>query len=87
LTTPHGRFLGFQCTMDPFPTLFHFIPLVGHAIGFMVWIAIAIAACALGCTGSIFTISVAWLRYRPLWGVLAMVVAGGMTFAIMNLKI
>ena len=75
-------FLGFQFVMDPLPTLFHFIPFIGHMIGFMVTIAVIIVACALGCFGSITTISIAWLRYRPLWGILGILVAGGIAAAI-----
>lgn len=75
-------FLGFQLVMDPLPTLFHFIPFIGKAIGFFVWIAVFLVALALGCFGSITTISVAWLRYRPLWGILGITVAGAIAVGI-----
>jgi hypothetical protein len=75
-------FLGFQFTMSPFPTVFHFFPWVGHAVGFVVYIALFIIALTLACFGAITTISIAWLRYRPLWGILGIAVAGGIAAAI-----
>lgn len=80
-------FFGFQFTMDPFPVIFHFIPFIGSAIGFVVYIAVFVVALSLGCFGSITTISIAWLRYRPLWGILGICVAGGIAFAVMNIKV
>jgi len=79
-------FFGFQFVMDPLPTLFHFIPFIGHAVGFLVAIAVFLVACALGCFGSITTVSVAWLRYRPLWGILGILVSGGIAAAVCLIK-
>ena len=33
--------------------MFYFIPFVGRAIGFMIYIAIIVAALAFGCFGSV----------------------------------
>jgi len=64
-------FLGFQFVMDPIPTVFHFIPFIGTAIGAVLYVAVFIVALALGCFGSITTISIAWVRYRPCLGIFA----------------
>jgi hypothetical protein len=66
-------FLGFQLVMDPIPTVFHFIPFIGTAVGFILSIAVFIVALALGCFGSITTISIAWVRYRPCIGIPAII--------------
>jgi len=78
--------LGFQFMMDPFPKFFGFIPLIGHAIGFILYIAIFFAALAIGCFGSITTISIAWIRYRPLWGILGILVSGSIMTGIIMIK-
>jgi len=75
-------FFGFQFAMDPFPAIFRFIPWIGGAVGFIVYIAVFIVALSLACFGSITTISIAWLRYRPLWGILGITVSGAIAFFI-----
>ena len=78
--------LGFQFMMDPFPKFFSFIPFIGHAIGFILYIAIFLVALAVGCFGSITTISIAWLRYRPLWGILGIFVSGSIMIGVFMIK-
>jgi len=75
-------FLGFQFVMDPLHTIFHFIPFVGGAVGALVWVAIFIVALVFSCFFSVTTISLAWLRYRPLWGILGILCAGAIAAGI-----
>jgi hypothetical protein len=79
-------FLGFELCMSPFPTIFHFIPWVGHAIGFLMHLIVFVVALVLSCTGSITTISIAWVRYRPLWGIVGITISVALVVLVMVLQ-
>ncbi len=69
-------FLGFGFLFSPIIALFKFIPLVGyfiaHAIAIVTWIFSFVISIIL----TLLTIAVAWIWYRPLFGILLLVGVG-----------
>jgi len=53
----------------PFITLLKFIPLVGSLLGFAVSIAAAIFSFVWGGTIALLILGLAWLVFRPLFGI------------------
>ncbi len=63
--------------MSPLYTALYWFPLFGSFLGTIgAWIALIIAI-VLGCVLSTVTISIAWLFYRPLIGILMIAISVG----------
>jgi hypothetical protein len=69
-------FFGIGLLFSPIIALLTWIPLVGWALGHVVSIAVWIFALVLSTTLAMLTISLAWLYYRPLYGLLFLALTG-----------
>ena len=79
-------FAGFNLLFGPFDTLIRMIPIVGAVIDFGTTLIAGLLAIAL----SFITIAIGWIFYRPLIGILLLLVGfaaiGGMIFLAMKAK-
>ena len=61
--------LGLYLLFSPVITLLKFIPLVGWLLGGIVAIAAGIFAAVIGTILHLLTMAIAWIFYRPLFGI------------------
>jgi len=60
----------------PFITLLKFIPLVGSLLGFAVTVAALIFSFVWGGTIAVLILGLAWLVFRPLFGITLLTLVG-----------
>lgn len=60
---------GVFCLFSPFIEVFSWIPLVGKLLGGVVAFAALIIAVVFSLTFGTLTIALAWLYYRPIYGI------------------
>lgn len=71
-------FIGLAMLLKPLSVLADVLPLLGSIVG----AGTAIIAFLTAATLSTVTIAIAWVVYRPLLGIVLLLVAGGLGFAI-----
>jgi len=73
-------FFGLQLILGPLSVLADVVPLFGSIVGAGTGLIAALVAAVL----SFCTIAVAWIVYRPLFGIILLVAAGGIGFLALS---
>ena len=71
---------GFSAILKPISTITGFIPIVGNAVGAVVFVVSLLCGLAL----SLIVIAIAWIRFRPLLGIGLLVVALILVFLLVT---
>ena len=71
-------FIGSALVLRPFSVVADVIPFIGNIVG----AGIALVSLVMALVFSFITISIAWIVYRPLLGILLLVVAGALIFGL-----
>ena len=73
---------GVAAIFKPISTLSSFVPILGGLVN----TAVGLVALILGLAISLVVIAIAWIRFRPLVGILLLVAVGGLVFLLIKKK-
>lgn len=74
--------LGLAWMFAPFIAIFTWIPLVGKFIGYALWLAVGIFAFCVAVIGSLSTVCLAWIFYRPVLAIILLVIIASVVAAM-----
>jgi hypothetical protein len=77
---------GIYLIFDPIIQIIGYIPLVGGIVGGVVGFAVFLAAMLLCLPLFLATVSIAWLFYRPLIGLILVVISGALAGIIIGIN-
>ncbi len=75
--------IGFSVILGPISTIANFVPILGGIVG----AAVGLISFILGLCLSLIVIAIAWIRFRPILGIILLVIAGSLiTFLVQKGK-
>jgi hypothetical protein len=78
--------LGFYFFFSPIISLVSWIPLAGSLLGSVLGFVIFIIALIIGSVIFLFVFALAWIRYRPLFGILILTAISAITIGLIILS-
>lgn len=79
--------LGFYLFFSPIISLISWIPLIGTLLGYILGFAVFIVAFVLGSLIFFLVFALAWIRYRPLFGILLLTAVFAVTLGLVLLNL
>ena len=79
--------LGFYLFFSPIISLISWIPLIGTLLGYILGFAVFIVAFVLGSLIFFLVFALAWVRYRPLFGILLLTAIFAVTLGLVLLNL